>query len=100
MKYRDTRRIRQGKAPRKRAVAEAKMQTDAVPENKMQAQPGEDKAYTDLWVPSFASGRAKELADELGIPALQFMGRKYSGVDGFTAADVRAIADELKERDE
>jgi len=76
-----------------------KMERMGSPENKMQPAP-ENKAakpfspliYAEAVVP-FASDRARELAAEFGLGASYFAGQPYSGHSGFTAADVRRIAE-------
>ena len=82
-----------------------KMERTGAPENKMQpapenkveevhkaAKPFSPLIYAEAVVP-FASDRARELAAEFGLGASYFAGQPYSGHSGFTAADVRRIAE-------
>ena len=84
-----------------------KMERTRAPANKMQPTPVEETkveeaqaaappfsplVYPEAVIP-FASDRAREVAEELGLGVSYFAGREYSGVSGFTTADVRRIAE-------
>ena len=79
-----------------------KMQRTKAPANKMLSSVAEeDKVeppfspliYADATVP-FASDRARDLAREFGLKVRNFAGQAHTGHSGFTAADVRRIAEE------
>ena len=81
-----------------------KMERTGAPENKMLAEVAqENKAeppfspllYADATAP-FASDRARELAAEFGLVVRHFAGQPHTGRSGFTAADVRRIAEEVR----
>jgi hypothetical protein len=75
-----------------------KMQPQAVPENKMLTKTPPSNKIEEVAEPegleavTFASDRARELAEEYELMAIHFRYEAPSGAGGYTAADVRAIA--------